>query len=575
MSYSFVNNVSHSSRTVSSTIARRLLNLWLFLVEPTTPARGNVSPVRARLLATLQLIFAPSLAFATQWNWTGQLYSAFLILCVPLLGITYWLNRRGYYYPAALTFIVFYNISPYVMLLSINDFGIGGILYTLMWVGTATFQAYLLLDLRGVIIAILVETCVLIFSPFLVGYNFVYMVYPLLFNLVVGGMVIIAAFVRHHDQAQLNARTQALEESENRYRMLFEALFEGVAIDDAGVMVEANASFARMFGYTPETLIGMNVIDLYAPESRERVQSWAESQSSYEARGLRQDGTTFWAEVQTRETVFNGRAMRVVAVRDVTERRMSDQQQIDLAVEREKVNVLQRFIGDLSHDLRTPLSVIKTSVYLLDRVRSDGDKFQHQLKALQSQTDHLQRLLDDLLSMSRLDKADTRDYRFRWINVNNLLLDLVQEHRELALRKQIQLEYVPGANLPKTLLDENEFKRMIKHLLRNGLNFTPEGGTLHLQTYCESGNVIVVEVSDTGMGISAHDLPHIFDRFYRADPARQADRGGTGLGLSIAKKIVEAHGGTIEAESAVNKGSRFRIRLLVAQPLPEAANTAG
>jgi signal transduction histidine kinase len=196
----------------------------------------------------------------------------------------------------------------------------------------------------------------------------------------------------------------------------------------------------------------------------------------------------------------------------------------------------------------------------LERLAHDPIKSKQNLTMLQTQTDHLQRILDDLLSMSRLDKADTSDYRFRWLNINVPVQEAVEEQQTLALRKHLHLVCNPCENSPTALIDYNEFKKMIKHLILNGLNYTPEGGSVTVRTRTDDQNVLI-EVSDTGEGITALDLPHIFDRFYRADRARGIDSGGTGLGLTIARKIVEAHGGMIEAESKLGHGSTFRITI--------------
>jgi signal transduction histidine kinase len=179
---------------------------------------------------------------------------------------------------------------------------------------------------------------------------------------------------------------------------------------------------------------------------------------------------------------------------------------------------------------------------------------------LQSQTDHLQRILDDLLSMSRLDKADTSDYRFRWLDINVPVKEAVDEQQTLALRKHIQLACHVSEDSPTALVDYNEFKKMMKHLILNGLNYTPEGGSVSVRIRTDDQNIII-EVIDTGAGIASLDLPHIFDRFYRADRARGVDSGGTGLGLTIARKIVQAHSGTIEAESELGRGSTFRVSI--------------
>jgi signal transduction histidine kinase len=142
--------------------------------------------------------------------------------------------------------------------------------------------------------------------------------------------------------------------------------------------------------------------------------------------------------------------------------------------------------------------------------------------------------------------------------VNAPIKESVDEQQTLALRKQVRLTFQATEGLPTALIDYNEFKKMLKHLILNGLNYTPEGGSVTIKSRADDQNIII-EVRDTGAGITTLDLPHIFDRFYRADRARGAESGGTGLGLTIARKIVEAHGGTIEAESELGQGSIFRI----------------
>jgi two-component system sensor histidine kinase BaeS len=172
----------------------------------------------------------------------------------------------------------------------------------------------------------------------------------------------------------------------------------------------------------------------------------------------------------------------------------------------------------------------------------------------------MQRMLEDLISMSKLDKADTSDFKYGWVNVNEPVKQAIKDHQNLANRKKQNLAEHLAENLPNVLLDVDQFKLAIKHLILNGLSYSPEGGTVTVETLANQSNV-VVEVRDTGRGIDASDLPHIFEHFYRADPARGGQDGGTGVGLTIAKKIIEAHGGTIQAESQPGQGSKFSIFL--------------
>jgi len=131
-----------------------------------------------------------------------------------------------------------------------------------------------------------------------------------------------------------------------------------------------------------------------------------------------------------------------------------------------------------------------------------------------------------------------------------------------ALRQNLRLEFVPAFDIPDIRMNREELKRAVRHLLDNALSYTPEYGSVTLATGIHGGQVYI-EVRDTGIGITSGELPLIFERFYRADKARSAKTGGMGLGLPIARRIVEAHGGTITVESTPSEGSTFRILLPV------------
>jgi signal transduction histidine kinase len=127
--------------------------------------------------------------------------------------------------------------------------------------------------------------------------------------------------------------------------------------------------------------------------------------------------------------------------------------------------------------------------------------------------------------------------------------------------------FEPQANLPTIQANEDDLRRAIKHLLSNAINFTPSEGMVRLRTTVREGR-IAIEVSDTGIGMTADEVEHIFDMFYRAEPARPVDMGGVGLGLSIVKMIVEAHNGVINVASQPGKGSVFTILLPLDSPSP-------
>jgi signal transduction histidine kinase len=327
-------------------------------------------------------------------------------------------------------------------------------------------------------------------------------------------------------------------------------------------------------GYAEETIPGMDVLSFFAPEAQvqaaERiagVAGAAQSAEPWQAQGIRMDGTRFWAEVYGQPLMLGREEVRVSTIVDITQRRKAEQQQVSLAVETEKVKVLQRVITSVSHDLRTPLSTINTGVYLMSKFKADPVRFDAQVARVEAQVKQLEHLIDDLLTMSRLDRRQTGEYQMAVHPVNALVTAALHEVRPQALGKRQTLDFQPGIGLPELLVDADEFQRMLGHLLRNAVSFTPEGGCVAVSTAAEKGG-LVIHITDTGIGISAHDLQYIFDYFYRADTARNTETGGTGLGLTIARRICEAHHGHIEVVSAPGAGSTFSIHLPAAGSVP-------
>jgi len=221
---------------------------------------------------------------------------------------------------------------------------------------------------------------------------------------------------------------------------------------------------------------------------------------------------------------------------------------------------LRQFISDASHDLRTPLATINTSLYLLRKTVPDSPSVARHLDSLQAQAVHLNTVLESLLLMARLDDPDTF-FDLIQLDINQIARDVTETSQPRAHEKHQLLQFRSGGNLPPVQGDTDEIKRAIRLLLDNALQYTPEGGKIMVQTR-QIHQVGIIEVQDNGPGISPEDLPHIFQRFYRGDKSRRQNQDiGAGLGLSLAKKIVEAHGGTIDVETHLGSGSTFQIIL--------------
>jgi len=217
-----------------------------------------------------------------------------------------------------------------------------------------------------------------------------------------------------------------------------------------------------------------------------------------------------------------------------------------------------RFIADAVHDLATPISALNTRLYLLKR---SPDRLDDHVRALENQVTHLGSLLDDLRTLSHLDRGQLI-LELQMCSINALVQVVYDTYEPVALDKQQNLVMTVDETLPRTRIDERQMSRVLVNLVSNAVNYTPEQADkrIHIETQ-HSANEVIIQVADEGMGISAEDQQHIFDRFYRTPKARTQVSGGTGLGLAITKEIVELHGGSIHVDSQPGKGSTFTVRL--------------
>ncbi len=222
------------------------------------------------------------------------------------------------------------------------------------------------------------------------------------------------------------------------------------------------------------------------------------------------------------------------------------------------VGEIKRFTADASHEIRTPLAALKLEAELALRSQRSPEEYRSALQVITDEATHLCRLADQLLVLSRED-AGVVNPVLQPVGVSQVLRDVIQQLQPLAKERSICLE----ATIPPhsdILGDEMRLRQVFLNLLDNALKFTPSGGKVRVDCTSHDGQIIC-EIADTGSGIAEEHLPHIFNRFYRADSARNQSQGGTGLGLSIAQRIVKSHGGLIEVASRKNAGTVFTVKL--------------
>jgi PAS domain S-box-containing protein len=369
--------------------------------------------------------------------------------------------------------------------------------------------------------------------------------------------------------AAVRKAEQALVAERNLFRIVIDALPDFVCVKDpeSRFILVNRACWEDTPGATCESdLIGKTDFDILPRENAELYWAYERRvvQSGLPLINIEEPGrpepgqstTLLTTKVPLKDA--HGQVVGLVSIsRDITDRKRVEQQALELAVERERVKVLRESITSISHDLRTPLSIINSSLYLLERI-TDPENQKDKLATIKHQTALLEHLIEEIFVSARLE--NTLGIAQKPVNLSKLVAGVVKNFCLIAEKKSLAMVTTLQPNLPSILGDETQLERVLDNLLQNAITYTPDGGSIALKTFSQGGRVIV-EVADTGIGISQDDLPYVFDHFFRVDRARSTGAGGMGLGLAIVKRIVEMHHGSVEVESTPGQGSVFRVLL--------------
>ena len=221
----------------------------------------------------------------------------------------------------------------------------------------------------------------------------------------------------------------------------------------------------------------------------------------------------------------------------------------------------RRFMADVAHELKTPLTVIKGNVEVTLKKERSAEEYREVLIGNLAQVERLIALTRPLLTLARF-AGDRSPVALAPLALEPLLKEVTGELAVLADDRKIALT-LETRPVPPVLGDEGWLRHLLINLLDNALRYTPSGGTVTV-SLGQMDQRVVIAVADTGSGIAPEHVPHLFERFYRAEPARDRDSGGSGLGLAIVKEIAAAHGGSVHVESEMGKGSVFTVALPVA-----------
>lgn len=229
----------------------------------------------------------------------------------------------------------------------------------------------------------------------------------------------------------------------------------------------------------------------------------------------------------------------------------------DITQEHKLDNMRKEFVANVSHELKTPITTIKsyTETLMLDDIELETQKMF--LSVIDKECDRMARLVRDLLQLSNIDYKKTKWIRTS-VSLRDLVTDSINKLHILAYEKNQSIEYEIEENLPEINVDKDGIEQVLLNLISNAIKYTEENGVVRISAKKILNNV-VLKIEDDGIGIPEEDMPRLFERFYRVEKGRSRDMGGTGLGLSIAKEILEAHNAKIKISSEFGKGTTVSI----------------
>jgi PAS domain S-box-containing protein len=374
-------------------------------------------------------------------------------------------------------------------------------------------------------------------------------------------------------------KVYTLKSADRPYRLMIECMRQGaVTLTADGMVLYCNASFSGMLGMPLQQIIGSQVQRLVEPSSRDLFAALLRQEENGQGEILLQaaQGEPLPVYVAFSELPLEepGEPVLCMVVTDLTEQKRSERLERAWTTAEAMNQAKDHFLATLSHELRTPLTPVLAVISSMEGDSRLPAQFRREITMVRRNVELEARLIDDLLDLTRVSSGKIQLER-RDVDLHEVIEHAIQTScaGELATgRRQVEVDL--AADVHHLWGDSPRLTQVFWNLLNNAVKFTPEGGTITVRTRDDSPNRVVVEITDTGMGIDPEVLPRIFDAFEQGEPDVTRRYGGLGLGLAITKAIVELHGGLISVRSdGRDLGTTFSVRL-PAEPLPFESEAA-
>ena len=347
------------------------------------------------------------------------------------------------------------------------------------------------------------------------------------------------------DLTQLNKQ---IAKRESGMQTIFAAMHDALlVVDSKRYVILANETFRKLFAL-PEISEGTPLLEIVRDATLDRVINDAFDHGGPVRSELTLDGSQIELDAVATRNQAGEITGVLVLFHDITELKKMDQ-------------VRRDFVANVSHELRTPLSILRGYIEtLLDNPKTSREEFSRILGVMERHSKRLDLLAEDLLTLAQLESANP-DLQLGKVDLSRFFGEIIRDWEKKLANKHLNMIVDVAPELPSICADRARLQEALYNLLDNAVKYSCEHGEITLQAR-QRDQQVVLSVGDNGIGISKEDLPRVFERFYRVDKARTAENiRGTGLGLAIVKHIAQLHGGHVEAESELGKGTTIRMVL--------------